>query len=155
VFTAPAIVFGKRPLADVSSVASSAAQAFVTTDIVPSALGARRDSAMLSPGTDIGLSRLPPVRNNWERKAHMKSLSRTLAIAGVGASILAFSAVSASAEIACNGDVCWHVKDRYEYPPTAKIIIHPDDWKWEPSEHYSWREHEGRGYWRGDRWTEW
>jgi hypothetical protein len=67
----------------------------------------------------------------------------------------AFSAVSASAEIACNGDVCWHVKDRYEYPPTAKIIIHPDDWKWEPSEHYSWREHEGRGYWRGDRWTEW
>jgi hypothetical protein len=22
-------------------------------------------------------------------------------------------------------------------------------------EHFSWREHEGRGYWRGDRWTEW
>jgi hypothetical protein len=21
-------------------------------------------------------------------------------------------------------------------------------------EHYSWREHEGRGYWRGERWME-
>ena len=85
----------------------------------------------------------------------MKSLGKLLTIAGVGGSILAFSAVSASAEIVCSGDVCWHVKESYSYPPTAKVIVHPDNWKWESSEHYSWREHEGRGYWAGDRWTEW
>jgi hypothetical protein len=85
----------------------------------------------------------------------MKPANKVLAIAGVGASILAFSAVSASAEIVCSGDVCWHVNERYEYPPAARVIIHPDDWRWGPSERYTWREHEGRGYWNGERWSEW
>src|SRR5215471_2869072 len=31
----------------------------------------------------------------------------------------------------------------------------PDDWRWDRGEHFVWREHEGRGYWRGDRWMEW
>jgi hypothetical protein len=36
----------------------------------------------------------------------------------------------------------------------ANVVVHPNDWRWGPQEHYSWREHEGRGYWRGDRWME-
>jgi hypothetical protein len=43
----------------------------------------------------------------------------------------------------------------FRYPPEARIIIHDDDWKWGPSEHFRFREHEGRGYWRGDRWENW
>ncbi len=30
----------------------------------------------------------------------------------------------------------------------------PDDWRWGAQEHYSWREHEGRGYWNGDKWMD-
>jgi hypothetical protein len=33
--------------------------------------------------------------------------------------------------------------------------VHPDDWRWGANEKYTWREHEGRGYWRGDKWMEW
>jgi hypothetical protein len=78
----------------------------------------------------------------------------TLGVAlGVGALVL--SAASVSAAIACRGNVCWHVQGRYEYPPEARIIIRPDDWRWRPHERYVWREHEGRGYWRGGRWIEW
>ena len=41
------------------------------------------------------------------------------------------------------------------YPPEAKVIIHDDNWRWGPSERFVFREHEGRGYWRGDRWVTW
>ena len=73
------------------------------------------------------------------------------AIAGAGA--LAFSAVGASAAIVCSGGTCWHVKEKYEYPPTAGIVVHEDTWKAEPG--IKFREHEGRGYWKGDTWTKW
>jgi len=33
------------------------------------------------------------------------------------------------------------------------VIIHEDDWRAGPG--ITFREHEGRGYWSGDRWTEW
>ena len=59
------------------------------------------------------------------------------------------------AAIACVGPVCWHSHEAYEYPPTAGVVVHGDDWRWGPKEHYSWREHEGRGYWKGDSWTAW
>jgi hypothetical protein len=36
-------------------------------------------------------------------------------------------------------------RDAYEYPAAARVVVHPDDWRWGPREHYSWREHEGRG----------
>jgi hypothetical protein len=75
------------------------------------------------------------------------------AVLGVG--MLAASTAGSLAEIACSGSVCWHVPERYEYPPEARIVIHPDGWRWGPREHYYWREHEGRGYWRGRRWMEW
>jgi len=85
----------------------------------------------------------------------MKPLTRTLAGAAIGAGLLAVSAVSASAAIACSRNVCWHTHEVFRYPPEARIIIHDDDWKWGPSERYRFREHEGRGYWRGDRWENW
>jgi len=71
-----------------------------------------------------------------------------------GACVLSFSAVSASAAVVCTGNVCWHTKEKYEYPAEARIVVHDDDWKWRKDEKYDWREHEGRGYWKGERWEE-
>jgi len=84
----------------------------------------------------------------------MTGLKRSLLGAAAGAAVLALSAVSASAAIVCTGNACWHTSERYTYPAEARVIVHPDNWKWGPSEHFSWREHTGRGYWRGDAWTE-
>ena len=84
----------------------------------------------------------------------MTAMSKTLFGAALGAGVLAFSAVSAPAAIVCNNSVCWHTPQRYEYPPDARVTVHPDNWHWGVREHYNWREHEGRGYWRGDRWIE-
>ena len=80
----------------------------------------------------------------------MKKVMLGLAL---GAGTLAFSVASASAAVVCSGNVCWHVHDTYEYPPTAHVIIHPDDWHAGPG--ITFREHEGRGYWAGDRWETW
>ena len=85
----------------------------------------------------------------------MTSLSKILFGAVVAAAVAALSVVNASATIVCAGTVCWHTHSAYDYPPDASVIVHPDDWHWGPSEHFSWREHEGRGYWHGDRWMEW
>jgi hypothetical protein len=85
----------------------------------------------------------------------MASLSKVLIGAALGAGVLALSALNASAAIVCSGGVCWHTHEVYEYPPTAGVIVHPDDWRWGPREHYVWREHEGRGYWHGNRWMGW
>jgi hypothetical protein len=84
-------------------------------------------------------------------------MRRALLAAGAGAGLLAFSTVSASAAIACRGDVCWRVQERYVYPPSPTIIIHPDDWRpptariiihpegWRPVEHFT-REYVVRDY---------
>jgi hypothetical protein len=85
----------------------------------------------------------------------MTLLRKTLLGAIAGAGVLAVSAVSASAAIVCTAGACWHTNDSYDYPPSANVIVHPDDWRWGPSDHYVWREHQGRGYWSGDRWTAW
>jgi len=84
----------------------------------------------------------------------MTSLSKTLLGATAGLGLLALSAASASADVVCSGNVCWHTHETYTYPPEARIIVHPDSWRWGPREHFSWREHEGRGYWRGEEWIE-
>lgn len=73
----------------------------------------------------------------------------------LGTSSLILPATRASAAIACTGDVCWHVHEEYRYPANAHVIIHPDSWRWGPSEHFAWREHPGRGYWEGESWREW
>ena len=85
----------------------------------------------------------------------MTLLRKAISGAVLGAGALAFSALSASAAIVCSGDVCWHTHETYQYPPEARVIVHPDDWQWGPSEHFTFREHEGRGYWNDDRWREW
>jgi hypothetical protein len=72
------------------------------------------------------------------------------AIAGAGA--LAFSAAGASAAIVCSGNTCWHAKEKYNYPPTAGVVVHEDTWS---GPGIMFREHEGRGYWKGDTWTTW
>ena len=85
----------------------------------------------------------------------MKLVSKSLAGTAIAAGFLALSTLSASAAIVCSGNVCWHSHERLTYPPDAKVIIHDDDWRWGPSERFTFREHEGRGYWRGDNWVEW
>ena len=85
----------------------------------------------------------------------MTILNKTLLAAAIGASALAGSAISASAAIVCQGRVCWHTNEAYSYPRGARIVVHEDNWKWGPRERYSFREHEGRGYWRGGRWMTW
>ncbi|HEX5211557.1 MAG TPA: hypothetical protein VFW22_07470 [Pseudolabrys sp.] len=83
----------------------------------------------------------------------MTSLNKIMLSVGIGAAALSLSALSASAAVVCSGDVCWHTHERYEYPPSARVVIHDDGWKAGP--HIRFREHEGRGYWSGDRWTAW
>ena len=82
-------------------------------------------------------------------------LKKILSAAAIGASLVAVSAVSASAAIVCQGNTCWHVHDAYDYPHEAGIVVHDDNWHWGPHEKFAFREHEGRGYWKGDSWTEW
>ena len=79
------------------------------------------------------------------------------AIAGLalGGGMLTASAMSASAAIACSGNVCWHTHETYTYPPESKVIVHEDNWKAGPTEKFTFREHEGRGYWHGDKWETW
>jgi opacity protein-like surface antigen len=58
-----------------------------------------------------------------------------------------------SSVIVCNeGGYCWHSLERYDYPPTASVVVHPYDWRWNEGDRFAWREHKGRGYWRGDDW---
>jgi len=83
----------------------------------------------------------------------MKSTVKLLAGAAAGIGLLALTATSASAYIACSGNVCWHAHERYHYPRSAHVVIHTDTWHHGPS--ISFREHEGRGYWHGDSWTNW
>ncbi len=83
------------------------------------------------------------------------TLNKTLLAAAMGVSVLALSAVGASAAIVCKGNVCWHVTEKYEYPPEARVTIHEDNWKWGPSEKYEFRERSGRGYWHEDKWKTW
>jgi hypothetical protein len=85
----------------------------------------------------------------------MKRLIAIPFAALMGVSAVALISTSASAEIVCNdeGD-CWHVHTEYHYRPEFGLVIHPDDWKWKEGDRYHWREHEGRGYWKGDTWTD-
>jgi hypothetical protein len=71
-------------------------------------------------------------------------------LAGMGA--MALSPLPASAAIVCSGNACWHTTTRYEYPADAHVTIHEDSWKAEPG--ITFREHEGRGYWRGESWVD-
>jgi hypothetical protein len=81
-------------------------------------------------------------------------MSKYLVTAATSAVLLALSAASASAAYACNGDVCWVVKERYSYPAESKVIIREESWK--PSADIVIREHgPGRGYYVGSEWRVW
>jgi hypothetical protein len=84
----------------------------------------------------------------------MKVLSRFLLGAVLGAGAFMLPPANASADIVCSGRVCWHAHEHYDYPRESHVIVHPDDWHWGRREHFEFREHEGRGYWRGGRWVE-
>jgi hypothetical protein len=81
------------------------------------------------------------------------SLNNTLVGAALGAAVLGCTVASASAAVVCTGNICWHSHERYDYPSSAHVTIHEDNWRAGPG--ITFREHEGRGYWSGDRWTEW
>ena len=83
----------------------------------------------------------------------MKSTVKLLAGAAAGIALLALTATSASAYLACSANVCWHTHDRYHYPHHARVVVHADTWHHGPS--ITIREHEGRGYWHGGEWTSW
>ncbi|HEY4114213.1 MAG TPA: hypothetical protein VGM17_09155 [Rhizomicrobium sp.] len=79
-----------------------------------------------------------------------------LAVAGALAAgaFVAIPTTSASAAIACNRDgVCWHVRGRADYRPEFGVVVHPNGWRWGPREHYVFKEHRGRGYWRNGVWV--
>jgi len=82
----------------------------------------------------------------------MTRATKTFLGAAVGGAVLVLFAGNAFAEVACSGDVCWHVKEKYKYPSESRVIIHEDSWKAGPKIRF--REHEGRGYWRGDDWVD-
>jgi len=85
----------------------------------------------------------------------MKIVSK-LAIAGLlGVGAMTLAAADASAAIVCNGaGECWHVRGhRYHYRPEWGLVVHPDGWRWRHGEHFVWREHRGRGYWRDGAWV--
>ncbi|MFT3731174.1 MAG: hypothetical protein QM780_07075 [Hyphomicrobium sp.] len=72
----------------------------------------------------------------------------------VASGMLALTATAASAAIVCNADGdCWHVREHYKYEPGLNLRVYPDSWKWSKNDHYRWREHQGRGYWRGGVWV--
>ena len=93
------------------------------------------------------------IRNQPGEVPLMSLLKASLVCTVLGAGMLALSGVNASAAIACTGNVCWHVHEHYDYPPSARVITHDDDWRAGPG--ITFHEHEGRGYWNGDRWSDW
>jgi hypothetical protein len=107
---------------------------------------------------EIPLKQLTPVlrldlNREAKRRWNMRTVAKTLLAGALGAGALAFMSAGASAAVACSGNVCWHTHGTYNYPTRAHVVVHPEDWRWGP--HVTIREHEGRGYWRGDRWVGW
>ena len=82
----------------------------------------------------------------------MNALSKGILIA---ATTLVVTGTAASAAVVCNreGD-CWHVRGDVRYEPRLGLRVYGDDWRWRERDHYRWREHEGRGYWRNGAWIE-
>ena len=81
-------------------------------------------------------------------------LTTTFLAAVIGLGTLAVTPMTASAFIACTGNVCWHVSERHKYPRDARVVIHEDTWKPRARAKIEFREREGRGYWRGKEWRE-
>jgi hypothetical protein len=84
----------------------------------------------------------------------MRKSVRTATAAVLAIGTMFGVASTASAEIVCNGEgVCWHVRHAYAYAPGYGVVVHPNGWRWGARDHYVFREHGGRGYWRGGVWV--
>jgi len=84
----------------------------------------------------------------------MKNFIKWAGAAALSTAAVMLTATSVSAAIACNAEgECWHVHRAYAYQPAFGVVVHPNGWKWGPSEHFTWREHTGRGYWRNGVWV--
>jgi hypothetical protein len=83
----------------------------------------------------------------------MKKIAVAAAAVALSAATLALTATGASAKVVCNqyGE-CWHVRHNYVYKPEFGLVVHENNWRWNASEKYRWREHSGRGYWRNGVW---
>jgi hypothetical protein len=92
------------------------------------------------------------AKGAWRR---MTMLRRILSTAAIGAAVIGASTFGASAAIVCQGNTCWHTHEMHDYPHEAGVVVHEDNWHWGPHEKFSFREHEGRGYWRGGKWVTW
>jgi hypothetical protein len=92
------------------------------------------------------------AKGAWRR---INMFRRILSAAAIGAAVVVTSAFGASAAIVCQGNTCWHVHEAHDYPHEAGVVVHEDNWHWGPHEKFSFREHEGRGYWRGGKWVTW
>lgn len=83
----------------------------------------------------------------------MKTTTKIAAAAALAISALSLTATTASAAIVCNREgYCWHVRRPWAYRPEWGVVVHPNNWRWGPTEHFVWREHPGRGYWRNGVW---
>jgi hypothetical protein len=83
----------------------------------------------------------------------MKRVSKIAAAAMLSLGVLTVGVTTASAAIVCNAEgACWHVRRPYAYRPEFGVVVRPDNWRWGPGDHYTWREHAGRGYWRNGAW---
>lgn len=84
----------------------------------------------------------------------MKNTIKLAAATLVTVGGLAIMTASASAAIVCNAEgECWHTKAEYAYRPEFGVTVHPNDWRWGEADHYTWREHTGRGYWHNGVWV--
>jgi hypothetical protein len=85
--------------------------------------------------------------------SNMKLLSVISFAALTGVSAVTLVATNASAAIVCNADGdCWHTQTDYQYQPTFGLVVHQNDWKWKEGDKHAWREHDGKGYWKGGSW---
>lgn len=84
----------------------------------------------------------------------MKSRTKLGLGVALGISALALTATGASAAIVCNrAGECWHAPRGFVARPEWGLVVHPNHWRWGPREHFVWREHPGRGYWRNGVWV--
>jgi hypothetical protein len=83
----------------------------------------------------------------------MKTFSKLTVAALMSAGAMALISTNASASIVCNQDGdCWHAQQQYAYQPAFGLTVHDNGWKWKDGEKHAWREHEGKGYWKGGNW---
>ena len=84
----------------------------------------------------------------------MSNVAKLGAVVALGISALSVGATGASAAIVCNrAGECWHAPRGFVARPEFGVVVHPNGWRWGPREHFTWREHPGRGYWRNGVWV--